>query len=245
MLHAVTMVRRRPAKPRSWRRASVPWAVRAVNEGADAAHDGAVDDARRMTGAIAIDDAAEAVAWLVAIAAHADRAAFARLFRAYAPKVKGHLVARGATAGVADELTQEVMLTVWRKAAQFDASKGTVAAWLYTITRNRLFNHLRDARYPQPEIEVEASAADVASRPDEQLASAQRRARLGRALGQLPPEQHAVLRDAYWRGQTLKEHADEQHLPLGTVKTRVRLALAHLRTILGGETADDADVPSD
>jgi RNA polymerase sigma factor (sigma-70 family) len=243
MLHAVTMVRRQPAKPRVLRRASVPWAVRAGNEGADAAHEGAADDARRMTGAA--DDAADAGAWLAAIAAHADRGAFARLFRAYAPKVKGHLVARGATVGVADELTQDVMLTVWRKAAQFDASKGTVAAWLYTITRNRLFNHLRDARYPQPEIEAEAAADDDAARPDEQLASAQRRARLGRALGQLPPEQHAVLRDAYWRGQTLKEHADEQQLPLGTVKTRVRLALAHLRTILGGENADDADVPSD
>ncbi|HEX4406005.1 MAG TPA: sigma-70 family RNA polymerase sigma factor, partial [Polyangia bacterium] len=121
----------------------------------------------------------------------------------YAPKVKGHLVARGAAVGVAEELTQDVMLTVWRKAAQFDPDKGTVAAWLYTITRNRLFNHLRDARYPQPELEVDASADAAAARPDERLASAERGARLARALRQLPPEQHAVLRDAYWRGQTL------------------------------------------
>ena len=238
MLQVVTMVRCTPAKPRGLRRASVPRAVRAGDEGADAAND-AVDQTRRLSGdeprRLPVDDAAEAATWLVAIAARADRAAFTRLFRVYAPKVKGHLVARGAAVGVADELTQDVMLTVWRKAAQFDPSKGTVAAWLYTITRNRLFNHLRDARYPQPELEAGASADDAAARPDEQLASAEHRARLARALHELPPEQHAVLRDAYWRGQTLQEHADEQRLPLGTVKTRVRLALAHLRTILGGE----------
>jgi RNA polymerase sigma-70 factor (ECF subfamily) len=231
MLQVVTMVSRTRAEPRALRRASVPRAVRAGDEGADATDD-TVDDARP------VDDAADAALWLVAIAARADRAAFARLFRVYAPKVKGHLVARGAAVGVADELTQDVMLTVWRKAAQFDPGKGTVAAWLYTITRNRLFNHLRDARYPQPEPETDASADDAAARPDEQLAFAERRARLARALHQLPPEQHAVLRDAYWRGQTLKEHADEQHLPLGTVKTRVRLALTHLRTILGGGSTE-------
>jgi RNA polymerase sigma-70 factor (ECF subfamily) len=235
MLQVVTMVSRTRAQPRGLRRASVPRAVRAGDEGADATKN-AGDEAHRTVGEVvsSLDDAAEAVTWLVAIAARADRAAFARLFRVYAPKVKGHLVARGAAVGVADELTQDVMLTVWRKAAQFDPSKGTVAAWLYTITRNRLFNHLRDARYPQPELEADASADDAAARPDEQLAFAERRARLARALHQLPPEQHAVLRDAYWRGQTLQEHADEQHLPLGTVKTRVRLALAHLRAILGG-----------
>jgi RNA polymerase sigma-70 factor (ECF subfamily) len=234
MLQAVTMVRCMPARPRGSSRASVSRAVRAGDEGADAAN----GDARRSAGDAAspVDDAAEAATWLVAIAARADRVAFARLFGVYAPKVKGHLIARGAAVGVADELTQDVMLTVWRKAAQFDPSRGTAAAWLYTITRNRLFNHLRDARYPQPELEAEASAEDLAARPDEQLASAERRARLARALHELPPEQHAVLRDAYWRGQTLQEHADEQRLPLGTVKTRVRLALAHLRTILGGES---------
>ena len=193
------------------------------------------DEARAVVGdatGAAEGGTADVAAWLVAIAAHGDRAAFARLFRAYAPKVKAHLVARGAAAGVADELTQDVMLTVWRKAAQFDPSKGTVAGWLYAITRNRLFNHLRDARYPQPEAELDPSTAEGADRPDEQVALAQQRARLARALEGLPPEQHAVLRGAYWRGQTLQECADEQRLPLGTVKTRARLALAHLRTIL-------------
>ncbi|HSY38491.1 MAG TPA: sigma factor, partial [Polyangia bacterium] len=75
---------------------------------------------------------------MAAIAARGDRAAFAQLFRRYAPKVKAHLLARGAATGAADELTQEVMLIVWRKARLYDASRGSVAAWLYTISRNSL-----------------------------------------------------------------------------------------------------------
>ena len=80
---------------------------------------------------------------MIAVAVHADRDAFARLFTRYAPKVKAHLVARGAPAGVADELTQDVMLLVWRKAALFDARKGSLITWLYTISRNCLLNHVR------------------------------------------------------------------------------------------------------
>jgi RNA polymerase sigma-70 factor, ECF subfamily len=181
-----------------------------------------------------LDEAAGALAatWIAAIATRADRGAFAQLFRLYGPKVKGHLMARGASAPLADELMQEVMLTVWRKAAQFDARKGTAGGWLYAITRNRLLNHVRAGRYPVPELEIDDASAP--ERPDDQLAFAEQRSRLARALEELPPEQCAVLKGAYWRGQTLQECADEQQLPLGTVKTRVRLALSRLRILLAG-----------
>src|SRR6188474_1533256 len=86
----------------------------------------------RATVLRAVDDRAEDEALMTAVAVHADRHAFARLFGRYAPKVKAHLVARGTPAGVADELTQDVMLLVWRKAALFDASKGSLVTWLYT-----------------------------------------------------------------------------------------------------------------
>ena len=91
----------------------------------------------------AVDDRVEDEALMTAVAVRADRDAFGRLFGRYAPKVKAHLVARGAPAGVADELTQEVMLIVWRKAALFDAGKGSLVTWLYTISRNCLLNHMR------------------------------------------------------------------------------------------------------
>lgn len=247
-LHAGTFAMAGPLRGRP--RASVP---NVVTEGVDEALNAAANAARvpepGAVGRVGTDvTAADVAAWLAAISDHADRAAFARLFRLYAPKVKGYLVTRGAAPNVADELTQEVMLTVWRKAAQFDARKGAPAAWLFTIARNRFLNHVRDTRYPQPELESALRAeaegqAQSSPRPDEQLAHVQESARLVRAVAALPPEQAAVLKSAYWSGQTLKEHADGQRLPLGTVKTRARLALARLRAILDGGPDRGGDAP--
>jgi RNA polymerase sigma factor (sigma-70 family) len=175
----------------------------------------------------------DATALVAAIAGRRDRAAFARLFQLYAPRVKGQLMARGASAAVADELTQEVMLTVWRKAEQFDRGKGLVSTWLYAITRNCFINHVRRAHWPEPEPEPERAAAAPA--PDEQLAAASEAHRLREAMRELPTEQREVLVGAYDRGRSLSELANEQGIPLGTVKTRVRLAMARLRERLVGK----------
>ena len=114
-----------------------------------------------------VDDRAEEraddAALMTAIAERADRAAFARLFQAYAPKVKAHLVARGSPAGVADELVQDVMLVVWRKAALFDAARGSLATWLYTISRNCLLNHVRHERRLDVDDDLAEPAVDRAT----------------------------------------------------------------------------------
>lgn len=178
---------------------------------------------------------------MTAVAVRADRDAFGRLFGRYAPKVKAHLVARGAPAGVADELTQEVMLIVWRKAALFDAGKGSLVTWLYTISRNCLLNHVRShvRAAGRREIDVGVDAPDPAPAPatgEQQLIDMERRRGLAASVERLPPEQREILHRAYWKGQTLQECADEIQVPLGTVKTRVRLALARLRELLGGRS---------
>jgi RNA polymerase sigma-70 factor (ECF subfamily) len=170
----------------------------------------------------------------MAAAARGDRAAFGQLFQRYAPKVKAHLMARGAAPSAADELTQEVMLIVWRKAGLYDASRGSIAAWLYTISRNALFNDTRADRRRRLESSSETELPQPEPPPTSEqavLAVEQRRA-LAASLAELPPEQREVLEGAYWRGKTLQECADERQLPLGTVKTRVRLALARLRGLM-------------
>jgi RNA polymerase sigma-70 factor (ECF subfamily) len=182
-----------------------------------------------------IDEGRDAAALVEAIARTRDRHAFARLFALYAPRVKGQLRARGASPAVADEVTQEVMLAVWRKAAQFDPSKGLVATWLFAITRNCLVNHQRGQRWPEPDA-LDEPAQGVAA--DEQLASAESERILRAALDELPAEQRDALAGAYYRGRTMRELAEEQRLPVGTVKTRVRLALARLRARLSGERPD-------
>lgn len=178
-----------------------------------------------------VSDDLDDAALMTAIAGRADRAAFARLFQRYAPKVKAHLVARGAAIGAADELTQEVMLVVWRKAALYDANRGSLAAWLYTVSRNCLYNRARGEQ--RRELELDAPEPDGAPATGEELVMALERQRaLARSLEQLSAEQREILQGAYWRGQTLQECAEERKIPLGTVKTRVRLALQHLRELM-------------
>jgi len=176
-------------------------------------------------------DRADDLALMAAVAERADRAAFAQLFRRYAPRVKAHLVARGAPGGVADELAQETMLLVWRKAALFDARKGSLPTWLFTISRNCLLNHVQRGGRPAPEPDA---ADDRVPPPDteEQLMSAQATRLMAASFEKLPAEQRAILVAAYWRGQTMQECADEAKVPLGTAKTRVRLALARLRELM-------------
>lgn len=171
---------------------------------------------------------------MAAIAARGDRAAFGLLFQRYAPKIKAHLVARGAATGAADELTQEVMLIVWRKAGLYDPSRGSIAAWLYTISRNFLFNQARADRRRRLEStsEMEFPEAEPPPTSEQAVLAVEQRRALAASLAALPPEQREVLEGAYWRGQTLQECADERQLPLGTVKTRVRLALARLRGLM-------------
>ena len=189
----------------------------------------------------AVDDRVEDEALMTAVAVRADRDAFGRLFSRYAPKVKAHLVARGTPAGVADELTQEVMLIVWRKAALFDAGKGSLVTWLYTISRNCLLNHIRAAG--RREIDIDVGVPERGDAPgigpptgEQQLMDGERRRVLAASVERLPPEQREILLRAYWKGQTLQECAEEIQVPLGTVKTRVRLALARLRELLGGRS---------
>jgi RNA polymerase sigma-70 factor, ECF subfamily len=180
-----------------------------------------------------VNDALDDAALMTAIAERADRAAFARLFQRYAPKVKAQLVARGAASGAADELTQEVMLVVWRKAALYDASRGSLAAWLYTVGRNCLYNRARGGK--RREVEIEAEGPEPGGGPasgEELMIAFERQKALALSLRKLSAEQREILEGAYWRGQTLQECAEERKIPLGTVKTRVRLALQHLRELM-------------
>ena len=183
---------------------------------------------RYWTGA---GEQADDVALMAAVVEHADREAFAELFRRYAPRVKGHLVARGTPAGVADELTQETMLLVWRKAALFDAAKGSLPTWLFTISRNCLLNHVRRGGRPAPAPDA-ADGTILVPDTEQQLMTAQATRVMTAALEQLPTEQRTILLAAYWKGQTMQECAEEANVPLGTVKTRMRLALARLRELM-------------
>jgi RNA polymerase sigma-70 factor (ECF subfamily) len=166
-----------------------------------------------------------------AVATHGDRAAFAALFARFAPRVKAYLLRLGLDNATAEEQSQEALLIVWRKAAQFDPARATAAAWIFTIARNLRIDAARRAQRPPPvpdpvDEPSPTPAADVI------LAAEDRSARVRAALAALPAEQADVIRLAFFDD---RPHADIERalgIPLGTVKSRLRLAMSRLRGLL-------------
>ena len=180
-----------------------------------------------VTGTDAGRDAANA--WLVAVGRARDRAAFARLFAAFAPRIKAYLLRQGADRATADELVQEVMMLVWRRAETFDPAQANAATWVFTIARNKRIDALRRERRPEIDAQDPALVPEPAESADHRIEVAQSGARLRKALADLPPEQAELLRQAYYEGKPHNRIAEESGIPLGTVKSRIRLALGRLR----------------
>lgn len=175
-------------------------------------------------------DEAEIEVWSVRMARvrdHQDRAAFAELFRHFAPRVKAFLMKSGADAALAEECAQDVMATVWQKAHLFDPARASVATWIFTIARNRRIDALRRARRPEPEDlpwgpEPEPDQADAFEAQEDTR-------KLGEALALLPQAQRELIERAYFGELSHSEIAAATGLPLGTIKSRIRLALDRLR----------------
>ncbi|MBI1237821.1 MAG: sigma-70 family RNA polymerase sigma factor [Alphaproteobacteria bacterium] len=178
----------------------------------------------------------DALADLVeAIARDGDREAFAELFRYFAPRVKAYLLRLGAGHAQADEITQDVMVTVWRKAERFDRRLASVSTWLFTIARNRRIDVIRRTRRPEFDPDDPLFVPDPEPQPDDALLAAEREARLREAMKTLPREQAELLHEAFFKGLSHSEIAHATGIPLGTVKSRLRLAFGRLRAALEEE----------
>ena len=176
------------------------------------------------------------VSSLTAVARHQDRAAFARLFTHFAPRVKRYLMLGGSPEAQAEVLAQETMAMVWRKAELFDAGKAGVTTWVFTIARN-LRVELHRKRFNQDVFEDDFDFGTLeAKQPtlEDLMHAARLQERLGAALAQLSPDQLEVIRMAYGADESQSEIAASLGLPLGTVKSRVRAALALLRRLIEG-----------
>lgn len=168
------------------------------------------------------------------VALHRDREAFGRLYTFYAPRIAAYLRRMGAQGDQAEDLAQEVMLTVWRRAQQFDPAKAALSTWIYTIARNRRIDALRRERHPDFDADDPSLFTAEAPRGDVHMESELVKEEIRRAIGSLPREQADLLRIFYFEDKTHSVIADELGLPLGTVKSRLRLAVAKLRGLLEG-----------
>jgi RNA polymerase sigma-70 factor, ECF subfamily len=176
-----------------------------------------------------------------AIAVRQDRGAFTRVFAYYAPRVKAYLVRLGLDGAQAEEVAQEVMVAVWRKAASFDRRQASVATWIFRIARNRRIDVFRRDQRASFDAKDPAFEPAAEAQPDAVAEAGERETRVRAAMAELPPEQRDLVRRAFYEDLSHSEIAEATGVPLGTVKSRLRLAFAKLKLSLA-DTVDAGDI---
>ncbi|MEL6723453.1 MAG: sigma-70 family RNA polymerase sigma factor [Pseudomonadota bacterium] len=163
------------------------------------------------------------------IAGARSRPAFAEVFEYFAPRLKSYLVRLGSDASGAEEIMQEVMLNVWRKAEQYDRRQASVSTWIFRIARNRRIDSLRRSNKPELDAEDPMLKPAAAEQPDITVNRSQIEVKVREVIETLPEEQLVLLKAAFYEGLSHSEIAKTYGLPLGTVKSRIRLAFMRLR----------------
>lgn len=170
---------------------------------------------------------------LARIADMRDRQAFVTLFHRYASSLKWFMVRGGLQVGEAEEATQDVLVSIWRRASQFDAAKAGARSWIYAIARNRRIDSLRKRARPSPDPEDPLFKPDPDPSAETLLAHQDRDGAVRVAITDLTPDQRETIRLSFYDGLSHSEIAAQLDVPLGTIKSRLRLAFGKLRVSLG------------
>ncbi|MFC6198139.1 sigma-70 family RNA polymerase sigma factor [Ponticaulis profundi] len=166
------------------------------------------------------------------IAAEKCRESFSRLFAYYAPRLKTFIMRLGADDAEAEELAQDVMITVWRKAEQYDRSQASPSTWIFRIARNRRIDAFRRKKTLPEDSEEPALMPSDMPHPEDVFDAQQLESAVRSALSELPDEQRDLLKASFFEGLSHAELSERMGVPLGTVKSRIRLAFQKLRTRL-------------
>jgi RNA polymerase sigma factor (sigma-70 family) len=184
------------------------------------------DPVRRHSGAVTGLSFEE---MLVAVGRDKNKECFVALFEHFAPRVKSFLMQGGMNADAADELAQETMLTLWDKAPSFNPVRARASTWIFTIARNKKIDALRrGGRSETVDFNLQ-TLEDESVKPGEDLEREQERAAIATAFEKLPEDQRELVQKAFIEGRSHSQIAAQTNLPLGTVKSRLRLALERLR----------------
>ena len=172
------------------------------------------------------------------IATRKDKTAFSSLFKLVGPRIKGYLMKLGSNDIAAEDLLQEVMLTVWRKSETFDRNKAAVSTWLFTIARNKRIDMLRKEIRPQLDPNDPMLTPNQEDSADNIYGSKQESIKITDAIKMLPEEQSKLIKMTYYEDKSHSIIAKELKMPLGTVKSRIRLASTRLKKLLEGTIHD-------
>jgi RNA polymerase sigma factor (sigma-70 family) len=169
---------------------------------------------------------------LVRVGRDRDKAAFAALFEYFAPRIKSFLLRLGTDMSLCEEIAQEAMIMVWRRAETYNPSQSGASTWIFTIARNKRIDRLRRENRPLPDLADPAFAPEPVETGEKTIFRQQEEEKIRHALKDLPDEQAKMIFSAYYEEKSHREIADESGVPLGTVKSRIRLALNRLRAHL-------------
>ncbi|MDI3324115.1 sigma-70 family RNA polymerase sigma factor [Pontibacterium granulatum] len=186
------------------------------------------DDVEKVV-AISRDPSAsrEWTARLAHFAETREKASYIQLFRHFAPKVKAYIIRLGLTEATAEELMQETMLAVWNKAHLYNSSKAAASTWIFTLARNQSIDWMRRQKYPEYELEDWHVGEDEGDAGEQSVLSD----RMAEAMKTLPENQAQVIYMSFFEGRSHQEIADRIGIPLGSVKSRIRLAADKLKSV--------------
>ncbi len=210
-------------------KSAIPVVKYCENHGAEAIKSGMDVDARQHFTALALS-----------VARNRDQTAFCELFDFFAPRLKSFLMRQNASAAEAEEVVQEVMVILWQKAHLYDPKKSSFSTWLFRIARNRRIDAARRQRNGTLDAHEPLLLPAAPPSPDDQIENDDRERIVRMALTQLPIEQVTLIKMAFFFGQSHSEISEATGLPLGTVKSRIRLAFGKLRALLEAGGVDSA-----
>ena len=191
-------------------------------------------DRRQRVGKIVAEiEKEDLAACLAKVGSCRDVEAFEILFKHFGPKVRAFMLKRGSNRQSAEELMQETMMMIWNKASLFDPSKGSVSSWIFTIARNVRIDAFRKANRPEFDPNDPAFVPEDVAPADEIYGAEQDAERLRKAIVKLPPDQAELLKLSFYEEISHGMIAQRLNIPLGTVKSRIRLAFSRLRDMLG------------
>ena len=169
---------------------------------------------------------------LLRVGSDRDRFAFKKLYEHFAPRLKSFLLRIGSDMSAAEEICQESMIMVWRRAETFNPDSAGASTWIFTIARNKRIDKLRKDNRPLPDLNDPSFFQIPVDKSDDILQRVEEEKKIKNALKNLPPEQAKLILSAYYEEKSHRKIADETNSPLGTVKSRIRLAINRLRTQL-------------
>lgn len=177
---------------------------------------------------------------LTQVGLHQDRDAFIVLFKHFAPRVKSYLITNGCPPEQADELAQEALLTVWDKSASYNSEKAAASTWIFTVARNKRIDQLRKTSRPEPHPDDPFFIADNTS-PEHDYDLEQEQEIVSQAIKHLPQDQAKLIHMNFFEDKSHGAIAKEMDIPLGTVKSRIRLAMNKLRDTIQGTLTRQGD----